>query len=479
MKKTKIALLALAAALVGSFALTAAACGDDGKSNNKTPNPPPPAASGTEDDPIDLDVTKDVTVTVPEGGTVYYQYYSLSDKSFDVSSNSTNIKLKTYNAAYPDFYLEYESTAGGFSCELYADGMYQYILEFSTKDGNADTYTVKFEEMEQAPDPDGSADYPFEYWGNYEEYGETTELDPVTGGGVPVYYTYTVPEGAEKLYFYVGDNTTLSLQYEAASGTVFKNLDELEDGLEVAEGTEITILASTVEDVGEFWFAIYTAPLGSEDNPIMLEEGTNLVTVPAGGKVYYGYGSFAPVTAHLTSESTNVKVKCYNVQTPEQALEVESDADGFSLTVEAEAWSNYILEFSTKDGAADSYEIEIELEYPEAEEGSEENPFVIEDLGTFSKPNSTGWEDVFFTYTVKAGETLYFSWDDDSAITVRYTLPGEDETWVSSRDEDDAAALTAGLPDLPEGTVIIIALSSAEFMPGEMSFTISNAPIAD
>ena len=475
MKKTKIALLALAAALVGSFALTAAACGD-GKDNGKKPAPTPPAATGTKDDPIDLNVANDVTVKVPEGGTVYYQYYSLTDKSFDVSSDSTNIKLKAYNSAMPEMAMECESTAGGFSCELYAVGQLRYVLEFSTKDGKADTYTVKFEAMEQTPDPDGSADYPFEYWGGWTD-GVTTELDPVSGGGEPVYYIYTVPEEAEKLYFYVGDNTTLSLQYEAASGTVFKNLDELEDGLEVAEGTEITMLVSTVDGVGEYKFAVFTAPLGSEDNPIVLEEGENPLSIPAGETVYCSYFSIMPVTVNLTSTSTNVKVKCYNSQDSEHALEVESDADGFSLTVETEAMNLYYLEFSTKDGAAGDYVIEAELEYPEAEEGSEENPFLIEALGTFTKPNSTGWSDVFFTYTVKAGETLYFSWDDDSAITVRYTLPGEEEEWVSSREEDGAAALTAGLT-LPEGTVITITLSSAEFEPGDMTFTISNAPIA-
>ena len=422
--------------------------------------------AGTEDDPFTL-TGSELTVKVPASGKVYYLLTRWVPTIVEITSASNNVSLKCFaNYESETDAVAVTSGANGFSHTIEADAYTMYFVVFSTKNGQADTYTITLAEEDN--EPDGSEEKPFTADSGWT-YGETVEMD---GTNVkPVYYKYTTSEADEKLYFYVDDVTViLSIQYEAGGTTQSKSFADVANGLAVPEGTVLTIKVATAEEPGSLKFAIYNAPLGSEDNPYLLEGDSITVVVPAGGTVYYKAFPYTAVTYTLSSTSTNVKLTSYAPGTElANATVTQSDANGFSFSIELEEFEAYILAFSTKDAAAGTYTVTIQEEFPPAPEGSEENPISITASGSYTNHVENMFSDIYYTYTVgSSSEVLSFDWDDDTKITVM--VNGK---YYSSMDDGDVDDMKSGIT-VAAGTTITIIVGMTDTGSGDVSFEFSN-----
>ena len=432
-----------------------------------------PLGSGTEDDPITLTEGL-ITVNVPAGGEVYYAAFTMMPTIYTFMSDNTDISFKAYESGSPEIAIDAESDEGGFYCDVTTERMSYYYFVFSTKSGSAATYSVNVlvSGGEEPAEPDGSSDNPFIIYGLGWQYGETTETN-FEGKAEPVYYTYTVTAEDEALYFYLGENTVLSVQYMVGEGSVDKSYEEFEGKLiGVAADTVITIMVATEEGIGDFEFGIFGGPFGSKKNPYtMQDEDDYEISVPAGEKVVYSFYSFSSVDYKLTAASGSVKAVWYAEGGTETT--VSSSGDSFTLTISATAGTMYYVEFSSISGEAAEYTVTLEILYPE---GSMENPKKIETAGTVTDtttPGSLGGSDpVYFTYTVTADCTVYFTAGDNTTLLVIYTDENGEEQmkWLNEWEDD----LTAGLV-LKAGTVLKIEAGTADYSVGTVSFTITEA----
>ena len=322
-----------------------------------------PLPEGTEDDPFML-TEGELTVSVAEGGKVYYSIMPFGDVTIDISSSATNVKIEAYSSYDKDQVTTAQSTAGGISCTVEVGMFDYYFFVFSTLDGKAASFTIEVA-VEYAPEPDGSSEYPYElYFGT--TYGETTELN-WENQPEPTFYKYVVEEEVDMLYFYLGENTLIADVTVIGEDAIPHSytFDQLKDGLAVSTGDVVTIMASTAEGIGSFEFSVYKDPLGSKENAHMIEDGESDVDVPADGEVYYAYNSFFGPNAKITikSTSTNVKLLAYASSSDVTPTPVLSTADGFTFTIETESMELYYFVFSTADGKAGQYTIEVEIEY--------------------------------------------------------------------------------------------------------------------
>ena len=224
---------------------------------------------------------------------------------------------------------------------------------------------------------------------------------------------------------------------------------------------------------------------GTEEYPFTLEPGDNVtITIPSTGTVYYAVFTHSATTFTITSDSTNIKLSVYDSSVGAQGATVTtSNEDGFSCETVVSGY--YYFVFSTKDGSADTYSVQIIKEEIEVE-GTWDNPIEIKEfkeytaevvehevqspLGTVTETGSMN-----YVYTVHEGDSkLYFSWDENTKIIVYVGMYVQ----LSSVDADDAAKLMAGV-DVSElvGEMIRIEVITVNEQPGTISFEISDALI--
>lgn len=408
--------------------------------------------SGDEDDPIPLEAGE-YTVTLAAGEAKYYSLMKFVATEVEITSDSTNVSLDWYSVYDNENVTTVTSDTDGFACTIYAEANGAYCLVFSALNGQASSYTLTV--TEESNEPDGSMDKPYIAEPGWN-YGETTEMD---GANVqPIYYLYTASEIDETLYFYVDESTViLSVQYVDNGGvTRNKSFAEIEAGLPAFEGMELTIEVATVDEPGNLSFAIYNAPLGSEDNPYFMTSGEIEIVVAAGATVYYRAFPYANTKFILTSEATNVKLTFY-AQGDESKTVVTSTGTGFSYEVDLLEWTGYVFAFSTTDGAEATYTVTVEEEYAPEPEGSYSNPIVITSGGTYGTHVDSWFDEVFYSYTVSDNaETLSFSWDSTTKITV--IINGK---YYSSMDDADLDALMNGI-EVEAGTFVMIQIGMAD-----------------
>lgn len=217
---------------------------------------------------------------------------------------------------------------------------------------------------------------------------------------------------------------------------------------------------------------------GTKENPYFLEEGTTVINVPAGGAVYFEAGAPAKSYVNIMSDSTNVKLDIYMSLDGESVYTHESE-DMFYYETTIEARAMYYLGFSTIDGEAEEYSINVTLTPVEEEEDPDPSGNTIT-LGTkVVKEDVSAYDGVTYTYTATASDSkLYFSWDEHTNLVVTY---GETTLWGS--DDTDAAKLIAGI-DVTEGTVVSIEVTynygeNYDETSGPISFTVDNKPISE
>ena len=212
-------------------------------------------ADGTEYDPFPLEIGDNVTITVPDSGSVYYFVATDDTMSYIIMSDDTNIKLAVYNMFMGPMNADVmESDDSGFYYETTVEG--RYIFQFSTKNGVPGSYSVRImAEVIGGGDEEGTEDNPKEisYMGEY--------YDEVEAYGA-VWYAYEVTS-ATKLYFAVDSNTTITVSYTNSQGeTLTFEYSELADGLEVEAGVVVKVMVSTKNDAaGEVCFTIDTKPI--------------------------------------------------------------------------------------------------------------------------------------------------------------------------------------------------------------------------
>lgn len=232
--------------------------------------------------------------------------------------------------------------------------------------------------------------------------------------------------------------------------------------------------------VGEEWLVwcgyYYVVPeaAGTEDDPKTFETGMLDIDVAAGESIYYSARSFSDIKYIIMADSTNVKVTVYSAFDPDNAEIYTSEDYGFYCEVEVSAWNMFYFVFSTIDGAADSYSVRVTEEATEAEEGTEDNPFEITYLGDYYNYVEDAFAGLYYKYTAMSDITLYFDWEENNT----YILVIYGYSYITIDDEDGIATLTGGL-QVSEGDEIIIMVSTLDWEPGEIMFTISDTPIAD
>ena len=217
---------------------------------------------------------------------------------------------------------------------------------------------------------------------------------------------------------------------------------------------------------------------GTIDDPYTLEAGTIILDIPANGSVYYSIYTFGMAQRFtFISDSANVLLSVYNNLTPGSAIEYKSDSDGFYCEVELETMNYYYFVFSSKDGSAVKYSVSVTadvVDKGDGEEGSENNPIIITDLGKIERNDVS--DEVYYRYTVTADDAkLYFAAGENTMIIVSY-----DYYSLWSTEASDAEKMFAGL-EIEADTVITIVVSyydeSFTTFTGNVSFTISNEPI--
>ena len=218
------------------------------------------------------------------------------------------------------------------------------------------------------------------------------------------------------------------------------------------------------------WACGYYVLSDTADNPKNLNWDDNEITVDAGEEACYTLTARLPQTYVITSQSTNAKVVWYAQGDKSNAQTVTAGENGLYFTFDAEMYATYYFEFSTKNGEAGTYTVNVGIY---AEEGSSDNPIVIENLGKVTgSTTQEGWngaEPVFFKYEVTSDATyLYFSVGANTVIrSVSWVV---DDYIVTSKEFSDIAD---GF-EFPAGVVLIIEVTTADGSLGAVEFTISD-----
>ncbi|MCH5158174.1 MAG: hypothetical protein J1F33_03145 [Clostridiales bacterium] len=426
--------------------------------------------AGTVDDPYPL-TEGTHTVKVPTGGEVVYSALVFGEVTCEIESASTNVLL-TVKGIGEDGELQVlttvQSTAGGFYASFEPEAFTPYYLVFSTVNGQAENYDIYVTLTEN--EPDGSLDHPFEISSVGTQYGYVEDYPDVE----QVYYFYNVTDETT-LYFYNGDNAAIvSVSYTDTSDTVHtKTFAELADGLSVADISRIVVLVSISDS--SFTFTVASSPLGSMFNPFTISEDDDHfdVVVPDGGGVFYSIFVDGAGTYTLTSDSNNVKLNIYefSMDTLGYVLSDSYTSNDGSFTLVLGYFGDILMEFTTLDETGDSYTVYLDVQF-NYEEGSPENPIVITELKQYASSLNDKYDDVNYLLSISGISTLYFDWDDNTAILV--VVNGR---YLSSRDDADAELLKNGLDvsGASEITITVMVNDSWTASSNDVSFTVSDS----
>ena len=426
--------------------------------------------AGTVDDPYPL-TEGTHTVKVPTGGEVVYSALVFGEVTCEIESASTNVLL-TVKGIGDDGELQVlttvPSTAGGFYAVFEPEAFTPYYLVFSTVNGQAENYDIYVTLTEN--EPDGSLDHPFEISSVGTQYGYVEDYPDVE----QVYYFYNVTDETT-LYFYNGDNASIvSVSYTDTSDTVHtKTFAELADGLSVADISRIVVLVSISDS--SFTFIVASSPLGTMLNPYVITEDDDQidVNVAAGSGVFYSIYVDGAGTYTLTSDSGNVKLNIYEFSWETFTYELSDyyTSNEGSFTLVLPYAGDILMEFTTLDETGDSYTVylDVEFNYPE---GSPENPIVITEFKEYTYSLNEVYDDVNYLLSISGISTLYFDWDDNTAILV--VVNGR---YLSSKDEDDAELLKNGLDvsDVSEITITVMVNEPWTASSNDVCFTVSDS----
>ena len=223
---------------------------------------------GTEDNPYTLNQkfeknpfngqeSRTITIIAKEGESIYYSdstWGSFNGKKYSVVSYDSNVKIEVYSAydvnkESPVCSLESigEDGIDGAAVELEGNGA--FIFVFSTLDGAAGTYYVTF--IVDAGEPGNSEDNPI-IIENLDQ--GTYELEDISES---VYYQYTTTSADAKLYFTIGDKTSLHIWSLDRSielwSTEDTDLAKLIAGVSIPEGTVLIFEVGYSDLSGETW----------------------------------------------------------------------------------------------------------------------------------------------------------------------------------------------------------------------------------
>ena len=442
-------------------------------------------SNGSIDDPYYLDSMN--VVTVPAGGSVYYQYSSmLESTTLTISIYSNNVQLTvTTDPEHPGSPLvgEWNDMLSSMIYEVEIEARLLYYFIFSTVDGEADEYWV-FVDGPAGP-KEGSFENPIGLGLGYTVNGTAEESDGVYEY---VYYTYEVTEDDAKLYVYIIHNAVIrELYYIDSSDVVYSlNVADATTGLEIPEGMTLYIVVSPEDNAysGDFALTLANKEMGNDENPFWLGEGTITINVTAGGSIYYCLPSWESGTYTFMSDADNIKVLMFmDDETIEDAITLVSEEDEmFLFTLSKDYGTDYYFVFTTANGGAGSYSVRITVEYPsydDEDEGTEENPIIVY-YPTYCSYDSTAvvGGEVYFKYTVGEGITkLYFSPSDNTNLVIIYN-----GSTIAPWDDNYSDILANGL-DVNEDDVIIFA-ASLNVDPSQaedtyVGFYFSGEPIED
>ncbi|MCH5351335.1 MAG: hypothetical protein J1F39_05165 [Clostridiales bacterium] len=429
--------------------------------------------AGTVDDPFPM-TEGSHTVKVPTGGEVVYSAFLFGGVTCEIKSTSTNVLLTVKTGFSSDdlqVLTTVQSTPDGFSASFEPMERTPYYLVFSTVNGQAEDYVITVKLV--GDDPDGSLEKPFEifelgtYYGYMEDYPDLDE----------VYHFYNITDETT-LYFFNGSSATIvSVTYtDSSNATHTKSFDELANGLSVTDVSRIVVRVAITDS--SYTFTVSTTPLGSKSNPFEISDGDDHidVVVPEGSGVFYSIYVDGAGTYTLTSDSGNIKLNVYvfSMDSLGYVLSDEYASNDGSFTLTLGYAGSVLLEFRTVNGSADSYTVNLNIEF-NYEEGTPENPIVITELKKYTHTFEDYDLDLNYLLSISDVSTLYFDWDSNTAIMVSV-----DGTYYSSRDEGDAQLLKNGLDVSGVSEIIITVMVNESWTAttGNVSFTVSATAIA-
>ena len=448
-KKLFLQLVGIFCAVLTVFTLSA--CNSDTQDGDGTDNKP--AAPTALSAPV---------ITLADN-VISWQAVDNAD-SYEIYENGESVKTQTQTS-----YTVTRTVVGAYVYKVKA--LSSDTAYTASPFSNEETYIV--EEIK----PDGSKEHPFEIT-YLNEYSHETE-----DGDDEIYYTYSVGEKAETLYFSWSKGTDIRVIGGDVDVSSTNADDEAEwpDGFTFPAGTVVTVIIQSADSVpGLLSFVISNKPLsviedGTQEFPFTLETGEITVTVLKGGETYYVLYAKEGTTFTLKSASTNISLKIYNsTDGIESATAYTSDTNGLNCTVNLGALSYTYFVFSAKDGNADKFTLSVaEGQNEDNTGGSETNPKKITQFKEYNDVIEDAFGAVYYTYTTGAqAEKLYFSWSEGTSINVTY-ISGLIESNRSSKDKDDIVLLHNGIL-FPANTTITIIVGSADGTLN-LSFTISNS----
>ena len=158
----------------------------------------------------------------------------------------------------------------------------------------------------------------------------------------------------------------------------------------------IQVTASAAASVE--WYGAFTYPAGTEQNPIWLEAGENILTIPAGATVYY-QGRFGGMVMSAAGEGVSLEHNGTTYALTAEAVEF--------ACVQAGMWSPSIFVL-TNAGEADATCM-LTVSYPM---GTMDNPAALE-MGDNAVTLEAGSQGYYFTWTAEAEGTLYILMPED------------------------------------------------------------------
>ena len=345
--------------------------------------------AGSEQNPIWLNIGENV-LTIPAGATVYYvgRFGGMT-----MSAVGEGVTLEHNGTTYT-----LTAEAQEFACVQAS--FWDPCAFVITNDGEADatcTLTVNY--------PLGSMDNPAQL-----EMGANTFT--AEEGSQGYYYTWTAEEAgtltiempSDMGWVYVINNMTTYVYGD----TQWSDSDPVANPaeIEVAAGDELQIMVNTYDPenpwtapAGELTFyAYFVATPGTENNPLWLSVGENVLTIPAGATVYYA-GRFGGMVMSAVGEGVTL----------------EHNGTTYTLTAEAQTFACVQASFwdpcafvITNDGEADAT-CTLTVNYPL---GSMDNPAQLE-MGANTFTAEEGSQGYYYTWTAEEAGTLTIEMPSD------------------------------------------------------------------
>ena len=246
---------------------------------------------------------------------------------------------------------------------------------------------------------------------NPDQLIEGINLAVIEEGSLGYYYIYeatetgtltiTMPEGGN--WTYTASNVTAGVYGE----TQWSDSDPVVNPciLEVTAGDQIELIVCTY-DPESSWVApageltievIFNAVAGSEQNPIFLNEGENVLTIPAGATVYY-QGRFGGKTMTAVGAGATVT---HN----EQTYTLSNDAISFECFQVDERDPSIFVVANTTDA-----DITVTLTVT-APAGTQENPAQLS-IGENTATVAAGTQGYYYTWTADVADVLTITMQD-------------------------------------------------------------------